>query len=546
MRGPVRLLLALAALVLVPAVAYVAVEANSASEQEALLERAYDEQLETVLFVVNQHAWEVAQARIRRVAPAADAAPDTGLAALVQADAALAAAFVAPLDARSAPLVRGRPPAERDPLAPLPARIDLPDGLGRQLQRALDQADYRRLVPVDLPGDDQHVALVTLADAGPDGQPEQLAGLVLDADAFVQTVVRPKLEEVSRGRLPLAVVDTLSGRVLCTTGAAPIADLRLRRPLWILPGHVLAADPGQSALGATLRRRFRRNLTLIGLLTLALLATAYGLFRLLRREVALADEQVRLARREMELAELKSEFVQNVSHELRTPLALIRMYAETLDAGRVADDAGRRRYIGTILAESERLSRLVNAILSFARVDRSPAPEAPLDLAAVARSVVDRYRDPLAARGFTLAADLHPAPAAADADALAEALVNLVDNAAKYAALPDGAAADHPARQITVRTGTDGRAGAFVEVEDAGPGIAPEDQPRVFEPFYRVQRGLVHETQGTGLGLALVQRTVEAAGGRVVLESAPGAGSRFRLCFPLPAPARRTAAPLSA
>jgi two-component system phosphate regulon sensor histidine kinase PhoR len=534
MHAPLRILLALAALVLVPAVAYVAVEANSASEQERLLEQAYDEQLETVLFVVNQHAWEVAQARARRIAQTLVADPDSSaraLQALVRDDEALAAAFLAPLDAETAPLVQ----ATADDLSPLPQTLRLPDGLGDQLQRDLEQADFRRIVPLDLPVADGFVGLATIAETAAE---PLLAGLVLDADAFVRSVVRPKLEEVSRGRLPLAVVDTLTGRVLCTTGQAPVADLRLRRPLWLLPGHVLAADPGQGALGTILRERFARNLTLIGLLTLALVAAAAGLYRTLRREVDLAGEQVRLARQEMELAEMKGEFVQNVSHELRTPLALIRMYAETLDAGRVTDEAGRKRYVGTILAESERLSRLVNAILSFARVERGQATGAPLDLAEIARAVVSRYREPLAERGFTLHADLHAAPVCADADALTEALVNLLENAAKYAGLPADAPQDDPRRRIVVRSGTT-QAGAFVEVEDAGPGIAPDDQARIFEPFYRVQRGLVHETQGTGLGLSLVDRTARAAGGHVVLQSAVGQGSRFRLLLP----ARSTRAP---
>lgn len=125
--------------------------------------------------------------------------------------------------------------------------------------------------------------------------------------------------------------------------------------------------------------------------------------------------------------------------------------------------------------------------------------------------------------GFTpeLALRERVARVLADREAVVEALINLIDNAMKYST---------GEKFLRIATGEEGRR-VFVEVEDRGKGIAPEHQKKVFEAFYRVSEGLVHSTRGTGLGLALVKRVMDAHGGEVTLKSAPGEGSTFRLLF---------------
>ena len=246
-------------------------------------------------------------------------------------------------------------------------------------------------------------------------------------------------------------------------------------------------------------------------------------------------------RRELKLSRLKSDFVANVSHELKTPLALIRLFAETLELGRVPTEEKKQQYHRIINKESRRLTQLINNILDFSRIEagRKEYRFVRTDLAAVVRDVVDAYRFPIEHQGFTLdlavAEDLPEMET--DPEALSQALINLLNNALKYS--PEK-------KTIAVSVRREGDR-VLVSVADRGIGIPKAEQKRIFEKFYRVESSLVHTTKGSGLGLALVQHITEAHGGRVELVSAPGEGSTFTLSLPVrgeaaadePRPARR-------
>jgi signal transduction histidine kinase len=232
-------------------------------------------------------------------------------------------------------------------------------------------------------------------------------------------------------------------------------------------------------------------------------------------------------RRELKLSRLKSDFVANVSHELKTPLALIRLFAETLELGRVPSKDKAKQYHRIINKESRRLTQLINNILDFSRIEagRKEYRFVKADVAAVVRDVVDAYRFQIEQQGFTL--DLEIAESLpeieVDPEALSQALINLVNNAIKYSP-------DEKHIRVSVES-QDGR--VLVTVADRGIGIPKADQKRIFEKFYRVESSLVHTTKGSGLGLALVQHIVEAHGGRVEVASVPGEGSRFTLVLPV-------------
>jgi two-component system phosphate regulon sensor histidine kinase PhoR len=229
----------------------------------------------------------------------------------------------------------------------------------------------------------------------------------------------------------------------------------------------------------------------------------------------------------MDLVRMKSDFVSNVSHELRTPLALIRMFGETLEMGRVKNEEKKHEYYATIVAETERLTRLVNNILNFSRMEagRKEYHFAPTELNDVVTDVLKTYGFHLQGEGFTpevmLEEDLPPLRG--DAESISEAVINLIDNAVKYSG---------ESKYLRIATGMlDGS--LFIVVEDHGIGIAREHQEKIFETFYRVSTGLVHTVRGTGLGLTLVKHIMEAHGGKVTVESVPGKGSRFSLLFPI-------------
>ena len=234
----------------------------------------------------------------------------------------------------------------------------------------------------------------------------------------------------------------------------------------------------------------------------------------------------RLVRRESEIARLKSDFVANVSHDLKTPLALIRMFAETLEMDRVPDERRRREYYGVLTRESERLSRLIDNVLDFSRIESggqryqiAPGPVEP-----IVHEVIESFRHPLHQQGFTVDVTIEPdlPDVPLDGDAMKQALANLVDNAMKYSG---------DRRHVRVAARRDG-AGVAVEVADDGIGVPLSERERIFEKFYRVGRSETQGRRGSGVGLALVKHIVEAHGGRVTVDGRPGEGSRFTLHLP--------------
>jgi signal transduction histidine kinase len=235
----------------------------------------------------------------------------------------------------------------------------------------------------------------------------------------------------------------------------------------------------------------------------------------------------RLLRRETEMARLKSDFVANVSHDLKTPLSVIRMFGETLELGRVPDEARRREYYRVITHESERLSRLIDNVLDFSRIEggRRRYERVPTAVEPLVRDTLEAFAYPLEQQGFkvevTVAADLPEVPL--DADAIGQALANLVDNAVKYSGTE---------RVITIDARRDGERLAL-SVADRGVGIPAAEHGRIFEKFYRVGQSETQGRRGSGVGLALVRHVVQAHGGEVTVQSAPGRGSRFTLWLPL-------------
>jgi two-component system phosphate regulon sensor histidine kinase PhoR len=233
--------------------------------------------------------------------------------------------------------------------------------------------------------------------------------------------------------------------------------------------------------------------------------------------------------KERRLAALKSDFVANVSHELKTPLSLVRMFGEMLLSGRVASDDKRRQYLGIIVAETERLTALIENVLDFAKVERGKAAYefAPGLLGdVVARAVeVYRYRAEREGVEVSLRAEAPLPPASIDARAVELAVINLLDNALKYA--KDGGRVD-----VDVA-----RAGRFIDVRvsDLGPGIQAEEQGRIFERFVRGRHAAETRARGSGIGLSLVKHIAESHGGRVSVESPiaeGGRGSAFTISIP--------------
>lgn len=222
---------------------------------------------------------------------------------------------------------------------------------------------------------------------------------------------------------------------------------------------------------------------------------------------------------------MRRDLVANVSHDLRSPVTAIRGFVEPLLDGTVTDEVTRRRYLETIRSETDSLGALVADLLELGRLEAGAASLTmePLDCGQLAREAAARYEPRAREAGVSLRVELPEGLPAINADEgrVARVLSNLLDNALKFT--PRGG---EVVLEVEPASGE-----VRVSVADNGPGIAPEDLPRVWERFYKVDKS--RRPEGSGLGLAIVKEIAQAHGGRVAVESRPGEGSRFDVFFPV-------------
>ncbi len=222
---------------------------------------------------------------------------------------------------------------------------------------------------------------------------------------------------------------------------------------------------------------------------------------------------------------VKSEFLSICSHELKTPLAAIRIWIDLLQGGRLRTDAKREEAYATIARENERMTRLIENLLNLARIEqrRLRYEIARVDLTALAAEAVALVRGDFPAHGVAFEPPADAVVVLADADAVRQILVNLLGNAAKYAAA--GGPVD-----VVVET-AEGR--ARLAVRDRGPGLAPEQRARIFERFYRTPEAIESRAHGLGIGLALSRTLARDLHGDLTVAPRPGGGCAFTLDLPL-------------
>ena len=229
------------------------------------------------------------------------------------------------------------------------------------------------------------------------------------------------------------------------------------------------------------------------------------------------------AQKERHLNQLKSELMANVSHELKTPLSVVRMFADMLRSGRVPSEQRRLEYLDIICRESERLTSLIDNVLDFSALETGKGPYRLKrgDLGEAIGRALDafRYRSEQDGVEIRLGRSEGLPPVLIDQEAIALAVINLLDNAVKY-----GGSAE-----VSVQAERDS---VTVRIEDRGPGIASEDQEKVFEAFYRLDRSRSRETGGTGLGLTVAQNIIRAHGGTIALSNRADGGLRVEATLP--------------
>ncbi len=357
-----------------------------------------------------------------------------------------------------------------------------------------------------------------------------VAGMTLDHEFFFDTVLPEALRKSRPEFLPREDQDTIvsfyartefytaydgKGNRLKLSEDEQKVEAEARQPLtFAFSNSSLTVRLKNLTVEQWARRNFTINLSLWILMTLFLI----GALALMLRTAA----------REMKLSQMKADFVSNVSHELRTPLASIRVLAELLNLGRINQPDRVREYGAYIESEGRRLTQVINNILDFSRIEsgRKLFQFEPCDFKEVVNGTLEAFNVHLKQNGFTLSyeAPQNSLPQVVlDPDAIALALTNLLDNAIKYSG---------DEKEINVRISqSDGF--VAVSVADRGVGIAAEEHEKIFEKFYRVSTGLVHDVKGSGLGLSLVKHIVVAHQGKITVQSKPGEGSMFTIHLPV-------------
>lgn len=363
-----------------------------------------------------------------------------------------------------------------------------------------------------------------------------IAGVVLEPKWFEQQAVPPAIHANLKKFFPTEYKDAI---VVLQYGDFPNEPSASGSPPSRAGERIFSTDPSIKAFTPELKGRFefgfrhyalgiamrsensaqwaRRyfifnlSLTIIGALSL-LVTLVLGL---------------RTATREMKLLQMKTDFVANVSHELRTPLASIRVFGEMLKLGRVKDQEKMREYGGYIETQGRRLTQVINNILDFSRIESGKKEYRfePADARELIADAIEATKGRANQSGHVVRVsqpDKAVSAVSVDFESMSLALTNLLDNAMKYSG---------DTKEIELRLE---QKDGFVRiaVTDHGIGIPREEQKKIFEKFYRVSTGLIHDVKGSGLGLSIVQHIVEAHDGKITVESDAGQGSTFTIHLP--------------
>jgi len=510
-----KIILILVLIVSLPALFYTAYELSELNESEVILTRIHNQKLNSIVFSINQYSWDwynkIKFKFLQDVYQKGDIKQPASF--VMQSTAGLDAVFI------SDSLFTDFRFIQKTNTAPLLDRNLVLDTLKAErniIKRLYHRRSvgYAKIEPLLFASgrDSRVLLLMFIIEEGEFSG--SIAGLFFNAENITDNILSARLSSFSDQEVIIGLFEQDIEEPVISTGAISLSTAAITKKLWLFPNHLLGIMSEQgSTIRDLMRNRLQRSILLISLLCLVLVFSAVILYKNVYRE--------------MELAKMKSDFVSNVSHELRTPLALIRMFSETLEMDRVPTEKKRREYYKIISKETIRLTHLINNILDFSKMeaDKKQFHFREIDLNEIVEQCLSLYKFHIEEKGFQLKVILNSKPlfVNADKEALIESLINLLENSIKYS---------RKRKHVTVSTGAvNGQ--AFIQVKDQGIGISPKDQERIFEKFYRVADGLVHDTKGSGLGLSLVNFIIKAHGGSVQVKSALGSGSSFRLVLPV-------------
>ena len=504
-----KIIIVLVFVILLPALFFAVYEINSLNSNEQIIDRIYNNQVESILYSVNQFSEDIVGSWRSKIRVIRDIKNNKSMEVemkkfLLQNPSVKFIFFDDSTGSNALFTLEQGPHIDivkivKSELLENESKIERLFNYSRE--------GYNKIEPISIKLKNIS-AIITIIELT---RGKEILGLAIDPQLFIRQILNPKIQSISQNEFIISVFNKMSRENIYSTEQIDINKLQNEKSLWLLPEYSLGIVLKGGTIQSLVKDRAQTNLVLLLLLILILFAGGWIIFRNIKKEIA--------------LAKIKSDFVSNVSHELRTPLALISMFAETLEMGRVKSEEKRNEYYNIISHETARLSRIVNRILNFSQMEAGQRKYnfSMVQLNTIIEEVFNTYKFHLQNKGFkfTSLPDENIPKIYADKEAVSEAIINIIDNAVKYS---------NENKEVELSTGTIG-ALVYVKIKDHGIGISPLDQKRIFEKFFRVSSGYVHNTKGTGLGLSLVKHIMDAHKGEITLHSTPGSGSSFILKF---------------
>ncbi|MCA6074082.1 sensor histidine kinase [Fulvivirga sedimenti] len=502
--------------VVLPIIAYAAYQLSTLSEDEENISMIYQNQLDAILFSVNQYSDDIVKGWINTMEESMES--DTNVDSLIsynlfQFQPAVFQIYIRELDKE---IILTSAEADTSFTTDF-YQQQLPDPASDQFEQLRNYAEngFQKILSSQFNEGDRSYLLLSFIMLSPNNTvTSRMGAIILDPELFIRETLSTKFQTVAQDKFVVSAYRRdNTDPVYSTADSVNSESIAVTNNFWLLPNYYLAIGTPGKPVQDIIRERTVTNL---GILLTLIAFLGIAAFLILRN-----------VRKEMRLAQKKADFVSNVSHELRTPLALISMFAETLEMDRVPTEEKKKEYYQIMQKESGRLTGIVNKILTFSQMDNGKKQfrHDKIDLNEIVAEVVSNYEFHLRTKGFShvLSLSEEPLPIEGDKEAIAEVLINLLDNAIKYST---------DTKEITVRT-VKGNEKAVMTVQDKGIGIPKGDQAQVFEKFFRVSVGDLAQSKGTGLGLSLVKQIIDEHKGDVRLESEPGKGSIFMILFPL-------------
>lgn len=499
------LFLLLLVFILLPIALIALYEYSSLKQNEEVIAKAYTEQLDAILFSVNQYSDDILNATVREIHYSFQ--DDNSSIKEIQANNGFIVNFSL-LNEITTELSDSIENAE----SIKNVAQEIVESKSKELKRLKEfyEVGYHRLEPFPVEGTKLVLFVFVVKEKGE----SKIAALTVDALAFIRERLDPQMQKIANDQFRIVVLNKNNKVIYSTPNSGSGNAIELTSSLQSFSEYNLGIALNGQTIEDLVRERSKENLMFIGMVSIILLLAGWLVIRVINKQV--------------ELASLKSDFVSSVSHEIRTPLSLINMYAETIEMGRVSSEEVQKSFMQTILQETKRLSTMVNKILNFSEIEKKKKQYSfsQCDFNSIVRSCYESYVAYMEQLGFEhiLELDKKVDSVYCDEEAVKDVLVNLIDNAIKYS---------FEQKSICIKTYIYTNRVCF-SVEDKGIGIADKNKKYLFDKFYRVVNNDVSiKVKGSGLGLSIVKHIVDAHNGKIEISSTIGKGSRFVVSLPL-------------